>query len=193
MITPLGMVTQRYSTRLYLQVTGLLLLGGLAAALVLYGVIQETIPPAYGDALAAIRNLQETLAQRTFLSYLGCAGLIVLGVALLNLFYSHKIAGPLVRLTRDAEKVEQGDLGVIVRFRDSDVTTPMADAMNTLTTAYRDRIVALRSETERLLSLAEQASRGVEGDMGPDDLQEIVDQMADTMEELDRVVAGVRL
>ncbi len=193
MLNPLGMVTKGYSGRLFVQVIALLVIGAIGAASVLYFGIQEDVPPAYSAALASIQRLKNTLAERTFLTYALFSVIIIAGVAVVNLFYSHRIAGPLVRLARDADKIRDGDLTAEVRFRKKDVTTPMADAMNQLTETYRARVREMRDDADRLVSLGHEVEQLIRSEKTGQDVQEIIGEMGTIMDRIGRVVGGLRL
>jgi len=161
----LGIVTRSYSYSLFLKVVGLLLGGAMAAAAVVYLTVQQQISGDYSEVLYTLHHLKGVLLSRTLLVGGGVGVLIVAAVAAINLFYSHRVAGPLFRIGRELERIREGDLTVRIRLRKGDVAVPLADGVSSLAEAHGRRVRALIEACDELVAGAEAVESGGEGDL----------------------------
>lgn len=91
-------------------------------------------------------------------------------VILLCVFYSHRVAGPAVKLEAALERMAEGDLDVTVRLRATDELQSIATALNTTAKAWRESIQAIDYCILELKDVAEEDPR-----------------LVSTLRELDRV------
>lgn len=58
--------------------------------------------------------------------------IIVVLLVIIGIFYSHRIAGPVYRISRDIERVLEGEKGVSIRLRKKDKLKDLAEKINQL-------------------------------------------------------------
>jgi len=68
-------------------------------------------------------------------------------IFLAGIFISHKIAGPMYRIERSAEAIQDGDLRVNFRVRKSDEMRDTAGALEDMVEALHDDIVKIKAES----------------------------------------------
>jgi len=66
--------------------------------------------------------------------------LILVVVAVIGIFYSHRLAGPVYRINKDLQKVLDGEQGVRVSLRKEDKLHDLADQINALLDKYEKAI-----------------------------------------------------
>jgi methyl-accepting chemotaxis protein len=71
-------------------------------------------------------------------------------VAMLTLFVSHKIAGPLYRLKHEIDKLGQGDLSVNFHIRSGDQLRQLSDSLTAMASSLKDKIASLKRESAQL-------------------------------------------
>lgn len=71
-------------------------------------------------------------------------------VALLTMYTSHKIAGPLFRIKREVEAMEKGDLKVGFRIRKDDQLQELAEALRRLAGSQREKHSRLNIKVKEL-------------------------------------------
>lgn len=100
---------------------------GLTAAAVIVAVFCRRL---LGEASQAEAELPSLVP--LFLSVLGFV--VVCGVVVVHqaLRFSHKIAGPVYRITRSMERIREGDIGFRVHLRRGDYLTEIAEELNLL-------------------------------------------------------------
>jgi methyl-accepting chemotaxis protein len=57
---------------------------------------------------------------------------IMVLIAVIGIFYSHRIAGPAYRIQRDIQRALQGEKGIKIRLRKNDKLKELADSVSTL-------------------------------------------------------------
>ena len=62
--------------------------------------------------------------------------LIMIAVAVIGVFYSHRIIGPVYRINRDLQRVLDGEEDVRIKLRDKDQFKGLAGRVNTLLDAF---------------------------------------------------------
>ena len=104
----------------------------------------------YGSAISAIRHVRDSLMVETIRINIVFFFLIVSGVIIIGIIYTHRIAGPLYRIRMFAREVADGDLSGTLRFRKKDAVHPLADSLNTLSGNYRHRLTSLDADLKRV-------------------------------------------
>jgi methyl-accepting chemotaxis protein len=73
-------------------------------------------------------------------------GAIILTYAVVSIFISHKVAGPLFRLKRSLAMIAAGNLDIVIRLRKWDDLKDLAEHINLLTEELRTFIITLRND-----------------------------------------------
>jgi len=143
-------IRRSYLPGLIFGALGIFVLGIAASALLLHLEIYEPLDTHYRGVLSIISDVRETLIITT-LKISGISSLlIILGLAGLVIFYTHRIAGPLHRVKACAKSIGQGSLGTKAKFREKDVIHPFAESLNEMTDCYSEKVKALGSEISQL-------------------------------------------
>ncbi len=126
----------------------LLTLAGFAAfALFLYLAAGRDLGRSYGEAIYTIYNLKVNILSLMLASVYSVVILVltVVFTALVSIFFSHKIAGPLFRLARDLERLASGDITGKTFFREKDQFAMLATEKNNMA----GRLAGLVSDSAR--------------------------------------------
>jgi methyl-accepting chemotaxis protein len=76
--------------------------------------------------------------------------LIILIIAYVVLIFSHRIAGPLYRLERVAERVGNGDLTVKIGFREKDALLPLKSSFQNMIDNLQCHMLRIRDNVQEL-------------------------------------------
>ncbi|NLM17895.1 MAG: HAMP domain-containing protein [Candidatus Riflebacteria bacterium] len=109
-----------------------------------WGTIADTPDLSLANLGAIYDQVNQTLLQWIIL--------IGVAIAILSLFVSHKIAGPVYRIEETAKRIAKGDLSQTVHLRHGDELGDLQDAFNAMTVALRNTIKKDREVIERLLN-----------------------------------------
>ncbi|OEU75391.1 MAG: chemotaxis protein [Desulfuromonadales bacterium C00003068] len=119
-------VKHRLQIWLMIRIGGIIILTAIVSALVLYGYARHETVNSFYDAHIKIRRLSDLLIPVVLA---GSAVSLISGTVL-AIFLPQKLAGPLYRIEKDLDKVQQGDLTVRIHLRTSDTLHNFAQQIN---------------------------------------------------------------
>lgn len=154
----------------------LLITGGLFAL-----VANRDLTGAYYTAHVTIRNMLEILMPSlAIVNFLGLIASLAAAV-----FFTHRVAGPVHRLSYILRGVGQGNLAQAVHFRKGDELKELDAASTEMIAALQARVLCLQSLSAKLDRQLESASEGLD--------QPEVRVMRETVRELNDQLAAFRL
>lgn len=141
----MGLTTHRhYSLFLYGGTFLIVLLGAAVAACGVFWMFPPGLGEGYHAVQASVRGVGKVLFWRIAFLYALLPLFCVPAIVALHLFYSHRIAGPVFRMSKEAARIGRGDLSGSIKFRQKDNLTDMADLLNSVASQYRCRINDMR-------------------------------------------------
>lgn len=154
---PEGTIKEENFKWLLLTIFGIFLFFSLVSALLIYERLHVPLSPHYGAAISRLTQVKESLIITSIGINLMFWILIAVGIALLGIFYSHRIAGPLFRVRRYAAALGEGRFDQRISFREKDVLHTLSSALNEMAEEYQGRekrfAYQLRELQDGLLSL----------------------------------------
>ncbi len=145
-----GVVSEELFKRLLLIILGIFCLFSFISALVVYKNSQVSLGPHYGAAHVIVTSVKESLIIITVKINLIFYLLTAIGVAILGILYSHRVAGPLVQVKQYAEKLGEGRFDERIRFRKKDAIHYLASEFNEMAKGCQERTGILASELNKL-------------------------------------------
>ena len=131
--------------------TILVFIGGIIlTTVVLYMAVRQPIGPTYGEGFRMLAQLQQDIVYKSAVIYAITVFVIVCFIVFLTLVYSHRIAGPVYRLTIFARTLCSGDFSSKVHLRHKDVLHPLADEMNDMVSRYGETFDTVQNEINNL-------------------------------------------
>lgn len=136
-----------------LKYVGLILMLMFATAIMCSYVVYYTSMVLLGEKLASVYpqgRLMEIIGSvnlRMLLTVL----LMTPIVAIIGIYLSHKIAGPIVRMERFLDTIASGDFRTRIVLRQGDELTGLANAMNRLQDSLKKDIVGDRSALDKVI------------------------------------------
>jgi len=136
--------------------TILVFIGGIIlTTVVLYMAVRQPIGPTYGEGFRMLAQLQQDIFYKAAIIYAITVFVIVCSIIFLTLIYSHRVAGPVYRLTVFARTLCSGDFSSKAHIRQKDVIHPLADEMNNMVFEYRQSFNTIQEEISTLEQYAE--------------------------------------
>ncbi|MDA3786898.1 MAG: hypothetical protein PF503_00140 [Desulfobacula sp.] len=109
------------------------------SGLVLYKNLHVPLGPHFGATHIVVTELHDNLLFKTIIINLIFYCITAIGFLLLGVLYSHRIAGPLVKVTRFAEMMGKGKFDQRIDFRKKDVIHSLSAVLNEMSQAYENR------------------------------------------------------
>ncbi len=160
-----GTITLAKFKRLLLIILGLFVFFSLGSAAILYFRLQVPLSPHYGAAITVISQVRESLILDTVIINLIFFLATAVGVTLLGILYSHRIAGPLFKVKQYAAALGEGRFDERICFRKKDAVHSLSSVLNETAAFCRDRTkrfgsdLAALEENLRLLNSLPEGSK----------------------------------
>ena len=120
-------------------------------------------------------------------------GFIVI-IAIISIFVSHKIAGPVYRLEESTKLIDSGDLTHRVHLRQGDELGDLQDAFNEMSESLSKMVYKDREIIERLAKTGDNLRKKVEEEkITKESLDEITYELNSIIEELKLVTSGFKI
>ena len=136
----------------------------LSAAIYLF--LNENIRGGFSEALQTFKALRFNLPIAIGLSEAAALSILTMGIIVLELVMSHKLAGPLWKMENTALQVAAGDLSSDINLREKDEMKELAVQVNSMILGLREKVYGIREayavldECARRLKDAPEAERG---------------------------------
>jgi len=178
-------IQRNYQSRVVLQFCMLALTGTALFCAVFYYFMDGRIGTRYGQALSRIRHVAVGLTGYFWLAETLAVVFLVVGVVILMVLMSHRIAGPLWRVEQSAKAIADGDLTVSVKFRKDDEMQQLADQMNGMVDGLRSRVYEIKNLSMKLTEQAELLDKRVSASgFKGEECTEILTDIMDTVQDL---------
>ncbi len=110
----------------------------------IYIFLKENISGGFPEALQTIRILRFSLPYAIGLSEAAAMSLFAMGIIVLELLMSHRLAGPLWKMEKTALRVAGGDLSFEVNLREKDEAGELAVQVNSMILGLREKVSGIR-------------------------------------------------
>ena len=118
----------------------------------------------------------------------------ILIIAIISIFVSHKIAGPVYRLEESTKLIASGDLTHRVHLRQGDELGDLQDAFNDMSESLSKMVYKDREIIERLAKTGDNLQKKVKDEkLTKESLEEITYELNSIIEELKLVTSGFKL
>ncbi len=139
-----------FITRLVLLILLVFIVFSSVSGLFLYFNTYRSLDTSYSTSISIISEIKEELLARTLTISSVFYLFILIGIVLLSVLYTHRIAGPLQRIKLFAGAVTGGDLSTALKFRKKDAIHSFGDSLNSMNEGWRERVLALTSYAGQL-------------------------------------------
>lgn len=191
----------KYRRRTYLIKTGLqlrymgiiistMLLVAFGVGWVIYhtswGMIANT-PDLTLDKLSDIFDGVNTLLTKWIVVF-------VFVIAILSIFVSHKIAGPVYRLEETTRIIASGDLTYQIHLREGDELQDLQEAFNTMSESLRQMVSKDREVIAELIETGKKLNETIKsGDKDPKALKAVSSKLQTIIDDLKTITSGFKI
>lgn len=150
----------------------LIFTGGLfVTSVIFYLLMQQPIGANYATAFQKLSQLQQDILYKSLIIYASTIVFMMGGIIVITTIYSHRVAGPLYRLSLFAKKIGAGEIDSQVSLRQDDAVHALADEMNLLVERYQENLGRVKAEWKELERYENRLEEGEV--LGQDDLRDI--------------------
>jgi methyl-accepting chemotaxis protein len=158
-------INRGFTSRLVILVLLTFIVFSSLSGLAVYFRTYHELGQDYGAAISIISQVRNSMFSETIWINVIFYLLVLAGVVIIGIIYTHRIAGPLYRIRAFAKEVAGGDLSSTLRFRKNDAIHPLADRLNSLVGNYRHKIESLNANLQKMRSEIERLKKGEEADL----------------------------
>jgi methyl-accepting chemotaxis protein len=133
-------IKKKFQTEIILKFTLLLLAALLLSTALLFFFSKDSLTSIYAGSRLEIKSTAAAMLPAIVLTNLITLVIVCFFSALVMLFISHRIAGPLFRFEQDIQRIADGDLCVNIHLRRHDQLKEMAQALNLLVGSLHGKI-----------------------------------------------------
>ena len=165
------------------------------ASLLFYFLTYRELSHDYGEAFFMLQSVKRAIFPLLFASIQSVALLTVVSIAIavISLFFSHKIAGPLYRFEKGMEAVGSGDLTCVVRLRAGDQILRLEKTMNTSINSMNQRVKGMNDVLLRCKTIEERLKTVLDMDLQQKGLKELTEDLRIELTELKRIMATIQM
>lgn len=148
-------VKREFQKWLFLRMTAQVLLSSLVAAVILYFYARSEITDSFYSAHVTIHRVSDLLLPVV------AAGSAVsfLGTLIVVIFLPQRIAGPLYRIEKRLEELQNGDLRSQIRLRKNDILQDMAATLNNCTGTLQKQLKMAQENQAQLEKTFEKSTQ----------------------------------
>lgn len=118
----------------------------------------------------------------------------IFSIAILSIFVSHKIAGPVYRLEETSKLIASGDLTHQIQLRHGDELQDLQEAFNQMSDSLRKMVAKDREVIEKLVETGNRLRQKIdEKKLSPESIEEITRDLYGVIEELRLVTTGFKI
>ena len=115
-------------------------------------------------------------------------------IAILSIFVSHKIAGPVYRLEETSRIIASGDLTAKVHLRQGDELGDLQEAFNKMSVSLRNMVAKDREIIDRLIVSGNQLKETINSNkQDPESIKKVTQDLYTVIEELRLVTSGFKI
>ena len=165
-----------------------ILLGAVVTESILFVSLSSKPGASYAENYAIMASLRKELLLKSMAIYATTTIFIAIGITVISLLYSNRIAGPIYRLGVFARKIASGDLSGTVKLRQHDVIDMMADDLNILTAEYKKVITQVENKTKEFEDIA-----AAIGESTGDAARDAIARLSAKRDEINKILSNIKV
>lgn len=165
------------------------------ASFLFYFLTYRELSHDYGEAFSTLQSVKRAIFPLLFASIQSVAllAVVTIAIAVLSLFFSHKIAGPLYRFEKSMDAVGSGDLTCVVKLRAGDQILRIEETMCTSINSMNQRVRGMNDILLRFKTIEERLKTRLEMDLQEKGLKELTEDLRIELTELKKILEMIKM
>lgn len=139
-------IDKKFQSVFIIKFCALVIVGALISGAIVYVTSRASLTTTFESLRLVIKSTADFILPSVILSSVVVIVVIGLAAIAVTLFTSHKIAGPLYRITKDIEEVSSGNLQKRFSLRSADELKPLARGLDEMTQSLRSDVDELKRD-----------------------------------------------
>lgn len=187
-------IKKKFQGSFILKFCALVVLGLAISGFILYRFSRGALTTTFVDSRLSIVSTADYILPGLLASSLITIVLISIATALVVMYLSHRIAGPLFRFEKSAQEVGKGDLTLKVRLRSTDEIVKLTDCFNEMTDNLKKHLLEIKKKSEDLDGEIDKLTApGREKIVLPEEIETALKELFGKKKELDEAIGYFKL
>lgn len=143
-------IDKKFQTKFILKFSAVVIISSVLIGGLMFYLSQNSTTVAIENTKVSVKRTSDFIMPIIIETLLVVAVFSVLVVLFLTLFISHKISGPLYRLSREINALKEGDLGRNFNIRTKDQLQSLAKSLDEMSLSLRQNYLELRNKCTAL-------------------------------------------
>ncbi|MGA2775900.1 MAG: methyl-accepting chemotaxis protein [Candidatus Omnitrophota bacterium] len=143
-------IDKRFQSDFILKFCTLVITSSVISGLIIYLMSRSTLTTVFDNSRLTIKSTADFILPAVLLASAIVIVLIGLATVWVTIFTSHRIAGPLYRMTKDIEEVAGGNLKKRFSLRNHDELKRLAASFDKMTESLRESIASIKETVAQL-------------------------------------------
>lgn len=140
-------IDKEFQRNFILKFCGLVVLTSVISGVALYLFLRNTVTTAFVNSRLSIVSTSDYVVPSLIVSSLISVALVGIATAIVVMYLSHRIAGPLYNIERSIKEVGKGDLTTKIQLRSTDEMAKLAGCINEMTDNLKNSISEIKSKS----------------------------------------------
>lgn len=143
-------IKKKFQFNFILKFCVLIIVGSAISTGLLYYFSKDTLTSSYHGSRLVVTTTASAILPGVIYTNLITLILISIAAIVVTLYISHKIAGPLYRFEIDLKEIATGNLTKKIFLREADQAKDMADSLNQMVVALREKVADIDADLTML-------------------------------------------
>lgn len=139
-------IDKGFQFKFIIKFCALIIIASLLTGALIYYFNQKTTTVAFENLKVVVKSTSSFILPIMLQILIIVTLLTGIGTVIVTLFTSHKIAGPLYRLTADLERIKSGDFSFPIKIRTKDQLHKVISEVNNMCLNLKDSIGVLKTD-----------------------------------------------
>lgn len=184
-------IKRKFQTKFILRFCGLVVLASAISGIIvfLHLYFRGTITTAFVNSRLSIITTADYILPVLIGASLITIVLISMATALVVMYLSHRIAGPLFRIEKSIDEIGAGNLVFKINLRSTDEIKKMADCINNMTENLKVNLLEIKARSKDLGNQIDNLMALSRNDTSlPQQIRDILEKLPKEKEELDKAI-----
>jgi methyl-accepting chemotaxis protein len=151
-------IDKAYQNQFIAKFFSLVTVASVITGWIVYSFCGRTVTTVFKDSRLKIMTTADFILPGLLTSAAVVIGVVGVATALIALYMSHRIVGPVYRLRQDLARFKEGDLQQIFRLRDKDELKSLANILNETARSVQHNIAVIKEEVDQLETISAELS-----------------------------------
>ncbi len=183
-------INKDFQVEFIVKFCGIVAVGCVLFGLILYAISSRTLTTSFDNSRLVIKSTADYLLPGLLFGGIIVALSVAIATSIVVIFMTHRVAGPIYRFEKHAQKVGSGELSSDLKIRKKDQFQNLADVFNKMTNNLNTGLIEVIGVSEKLGNLIEELS-DKSGDeiLLKEDIKKIVTELKKDRQNLKKALA----